>query len=49
VTFNCSGAGDCTVVRGQMRYYQIQFGHRAMYVNAADVDILPSFIGAPRG
>jgi len=31
------------VVRGQTRYYQIQFGHRVMYVNAADVDVLPSF------
>ena len=42
VTFNCSGAGDCTVVRGQNRYYQIQFGHRMMFVNAADVDVVPS-------
>ena len=44
VTFNCSGAGDCTVVRGQNRYYQIQFGHRLMFVNAADVDVVPSYI-----
>ncbi len=39
VTYNCSGPGDCTVVRGQDRYYQIQFGHRMMYVRAADVDV----------
>ncbi|HEU5110724.1 MAG TPA: peptidoglycan recognition family protein, partial [Micromonosporaceae bacterium] len=31
------------VVRGQLRYYQIQFGHRVMFVNADDVDVLPSF------
>ena len=41
VTFNCSGAGDCTVVRGQLRYYQIQFGHRIMFVKEGDVDTLP--------
>jgi len=40
VTFNCSGAGDCTVVRGQLRYYQIQFGHRMMFVKESDVDTL---------
>lgn len=44
VTYNCSGPGDCTVVRGNDRYYQIQFGHRAMYVRAADVEVLPSFV-----
>jgi N-acetylmuramoyl-L-alanine amidase-like protein len=31
-----------TVVRGKTRYVQVQFGHRVMYVNAADVDIRPS-------
>jgi N-acetyl-anhydromuramyl-L-alanine amidase AmpD len=31
------------VVRGQTRYYQIQFGHRVMFVNTADVDVVPSF------
>ncbi|GLZ76026.1 amidase [Actinorhabdospora filicis] len=36
-------AGPNVVVNGQMRYYEIQFGHRIMYVNAADVDVLPSF------
>ena len=38
VTFNCSGVGDCTVVRGQNSYYEIQFGHRVMFVKASDVD-----------
>lgn len=31
-----------TVVRGKTKYLQIQFGHRVMFVNAADVDIRPS-------
>ncbi len=31
-----------TVVRGKDRYYQVQFGHRFMYVRAADVDLIPS-------
>lgn len=31
-----------TVVRGQTRYYQIQFGHRVAFVNADDVDVRPS-------
>jgi N-acetyl-anhydromuramyl-L-alanine amidase AmpD len=38
-TFNCSGPGDCTVVRGQDHYIQIQFGHRVMFVKASDVDV----------
>jgi hypothetical protein len=38
-TFDCSGPGQCTVVRGQDRYYQIQFGHRMMFVRAVDVDV----------
>jgi hypothetical protein len=33
---------DHTVVRGQTKYVQIQFGHRIAYVNAADVDLRPS-------
>jgi len=33
-----------TVVRGKTRYLQIQFGHRVMFVNAADVDIRPSVL-----
>ncbi|HET8642659.1 MAG TPA: N-acetylmuramoyl-L-alanine amidase, partial [Pseudonocardiaceae bacterium] len=44
VTYNCSGPGDCMVVRGQMRYYQIQFGHRMMFVNVDDVDVVPSHV-----
>jgi hypothetical protein len=32
-----------TVVRGKTRYYQIQFGHRVMFVNTDDVDVVPSF------
>ena len=39
VTFD---ATNHTVVRGKTRYVQVQFGHRVMYVNAADVDIRPS-------
>ncbi|GAB3469679.1 N-acetylmuramoyl-L-alanine amidase [Actinophytocola sediminis] len=31
-----------TVVRGQLKYVQIQFGHRIAFVNAADVDLRPS-------
>ncbi|WP_117209364.1 peptidoglycan recognition protein family protein [Allorhizocola rhizosphaerae] len=42
VTFDGSSPGDRTVVEGEMRYVQIQFGHRIMYVNLDDVDILPS-------
>ncbi|MFI7606953.1 N-acetylmuramoyl-L-alanine amidase [Micromonospora sp. NPDC049366] len=48
VTFDGSSAGDWTVIRGELRYAQIQFGHRIMYVNLDDVRILPSPIGAPR-
>jgi N-acetyl-anhydromuramyl-L-alanine amidase AmpD len=40
VTFD---SANHTVVRGKTRYYQIQFGHRVMFVNTADVDVLPSF------
>ncbi len=36
------------VVRGELRYYQIQFGHRVAYVMADDVTLLPSPKGAPR-
>ncbi len=32
------------VVRGQTQYYQIQFGHRVMFVNADDVDVQPAFL-----
>jgi hypothetical protein len=36
-------ASNHTVVRGNMRYLQIQFGHRAMFVNVDDVVVRPSF------
>ncbi|WP_394846033.1 N-acetylmuramoyl-L-alanine amidase [Pendulispora brunnea] len=35
------------VVKGDTRYYQIQFGHRVAYVQADDVWLLPSPLGAP--
>jgi len=44
VTFNGSSPGDWTLIQGQTIYVQIQFGHRFMFVNLADVDILPSAI-----
>lgn len=47
VTVDGSSPGDWTVIRGQDRYYQIQFGHRAMYVKASDVTVRQSFYGSP--
>ncbi|MET7751724.1 peptidoglycan recognition family protein [Micromonospora sp. NPDC005367] len=47
-TFDGSSPGDWTVIRGDLRYVQIQFGHRIMYVNLDDVLLLPSAVGAPR-
>ncbi|RKN14017.1 N-acetylmuramoyl-L-alanine amidase [Micromonospora musae] len=47
-TFDGSSPGDWTVIRGDLRYVQIQFGHRIMYVNLDDVLLLPSLVGAPR-
>ncbi|MER7440151.1 N-acetylmuramoyl-L-alanine amidase [Micromonospora avicenniae] len=47
-TFDGSAPGDWTVIRGDLRYVQIQFGHRIMYVNLDDVLLLPSAVGAPR-
>ena len=47
-TFDGSSPGDWTVIRGKNRYAQIQFGHRIMYVDLADVQLLPSPVGAPR-
>jgi hypothetical protein len=41
VTFD---ATNHTVVRGKLRYYQIQFGHRVMFVNVDDVTVRPSFL-----
>ncbi|MGQ5260793.1 N-acetylmuramoyl-L-alanine amidase [Micromonospora sp. ZYX-F-536] len=46
-TFDGSSPGDWTVVRGDLRYVQVQFGHRIMYVNLDDVLLLPSPLGAP--
>ncbi|GAB1646376.1 N-acetylmuramoyl-L-alanine amidase [Krasilnikovia sp. MM14-A1259] len=42
-TFDGSSPGDWTVIRGALRYVQIQFGHRVMFVNLADVDVLPAW------
>ncbi|MFD2081165.1 N-acetylmuramoyl-L-alanine amidase [Actinopolymorpha cephalotaxi] len=38
VTFD---PADHQVIRGQLRYYQVQFGHRIGYVLADDVDLVP--------
>ncbi|GHJ12185.1 N-acetylmuramoyl-L-alanine amidase [Micromonospora sp. AKA38] len=48
VSYDGSAPGDRTVVRGENRYVQVQFGHRIMFVNLDDVLILPSPLGAPR-
>jgi len=48
VTWDGSSPGDWTVIRGEMQYVQIQFGHRIMFVNKDDVDIRPSAQGAPQ-
>jgi hypothetical protein len=45
-TFDGSSPGDWTVIRGQNRYVQIQFGHRVAYVNLDDVRLLPSVLPA---
>jgi hypothetical protein len=47
-TFDGSSPGDWTVIRGENEYVQIQFGHRVMFVNRDDVQLLPSPVGAPR-
>ncbi|KAB1155961.1 N-acetylmuramoyl-L-alanine amidase [Micromonospora sp. AMSO12t] len=47
-TFDGSAPHDQTVVRGDNRYVQVQFGHRIMYVNLDDVNLVPSPLGAPR-
>ena len=39
ITFDGSSPGDWTVIRGEMTYVQIQFGHRLMYVDRNDVDL----------
>lgn len=43
VTFDGSSPGDWTVIRGEKKYVQVQFGHRIMFVDLADVDLRPSF------
>ncbi|SCE86914.1 N-acetylmuramoyl-L-alanine amidase [Micromonospora mirobrigensis] len=48
VSFDGSAPGDRTVVRGDNRYVQLQFGHRVMFANLDDVLILPAAVGAPR-
>jgi hypothetical protein len=42
VTFDGSSPGDWTVIRGDLTYVQVQFGHRFMFINLDDVQILPS-------
>jgi hypothetical protein len=44
VTIDWSSPGDGTLIRGENVYVQIQFGHRIMYVNLSDVDLLPSIV-----
>ena len=34
---------DHVVVRGKLKYVQVQFGHRVAYVKLDDVRILPAF------
>jgi len=38
-TFDGTGPGDRTVVRGEDVYYQVWLAHRHVYVNAADVEL----------
>ncbi|HEY9292356.1 MAG TPA: peptidoglycan recognition family protein [Microlunatus sp.] len=40
VTYDTPPPADHVDVRGQTKYLQISFGHRIMYVKAADVDIV---------
>ncbi|TDV47197.1 N-acetylmuramoyl-L-alanine amidase [Actinophytocola oryzae] len=37
-------ASNHTVVRGQMKYLEVQFGHRVAFVNLDDVDVRLSFL-----
>jgi len=46
-TFDGSSPGDWTVISGNMRYVQVQFGHRIMFVNLDDVDVVPANQGSP--
>src|SRR5690606_25926315 len=43
-TYDWSSPGDGTVIRGEKTYVQIQFGHRFMFVDLADVNIKPSVL-----
>lgn len=43
-TYAGTSPGDWTVIRGETRYVQIQFGHRIAFVNTDDVRILPSWL-----
>ncbi|PSL04809.1 N-acetylmuramoyl-L-alanine amidase [Haloactinopolyspora alba] len=47
-TYDGSSPGDFTVLRGDKRYVQIQFGHRFAFVDADDVRVVPSGADAPR-
>ncbi|NED95194.1 N-acetylmuramoyl-L-alanine amidase [Phytoactinopolyspora alkaliphila] len=47
-TYDGSSPGDWTVISGDKEYVQIQFGHRVMFVDRADVDIVPAARNAPR-
>jgi hypothetical protein len=38
-TFDTAGHA---VIRGRLRYEQIQFGHRVFYVNSDDVELFPA-------
>ncbi|GAB3923302.1 amidase [Microlunatus endophyticus] len=42
VTFDGTPPTDHIDIRGTTKYLQISFGHRIMYVKAADVDIVPA-------
>jgi hypothetical protein len=42
VTFDNSAPSDHTFIKGQLKYVQIQLGHRIAYVNLDDVDVRPS-------
>jgi hypothetical protein len=44
VTFDQPAPADHIVISGEMRYVQIQYGHRIAYLNLADVDITLSFL-----
>ncbi|HEX6500956.1 MAG TPA: peptidoglycan recognition family protein [Micromonosporaceae bacterium] len=46
-TYDGSSPGDWTVVRGGITYVQVQFGHRIMFVNLDDVDVIPAVQGSP--